>query len=332
MPRALLLAVLLLLPGLGAAGYDEHPRATELLKVLARDHGFTPDELDWVRSELRQAQRLPKLIESEQQAREKTLNWTAYRALHVTPDNLSKGRAFLREYRKSLARAEDQYGVPREIIAGILGVETKYGAYHSATRVIDALVTQGFDHPTRGDFFLNELVEFFALCRDQDWDPQWPRGSYAGAMGAAQFMPSNYRRLAVDFNGDGRKDLWNLPDAIGSIARYLAEYDPQRAWQRGQAVVSPASFDGDAGDLDVNERRVNSTVADLAREGLRGREGLPPDLPAGALQLETGDGSEWWIGLSNFFSIQSYNPRVYYAMAVVQLAAALETSADNSPP
>ncbi len=231
----------------------------------------------------------------------------------------------MREYRKTLARAQALYGVPGEVIAGILGVETKYGTYLGTTRVLDALVTQGFDHPTRSNFFFDELTAFFALCRDMDFDPQLLRGSYAGAMGAAQFMPSNYRRLAVDFNGDGRIDLWNLSDAIGSIARYLTEYDPQRIWYAGQPVVTPARFDGDVDGLEINARYATSTVAKLAQAGLHGPEGLSPDLRAGGLELKTDEGSEWWIGLPNFFAIQSYNPRVYYAMSVTQLAQELES-------
>ncbi len=313
----------LLLSALAQAGYDSHPRAQELLQTLASEHGFTTDELDWVRGELAQAQQIPKLIEAEQQAKEKTLSWTAYRRIHVTGANIENGRAFLRKYSKSLARAEAQYGVPKEVIAAILGVETKYGAYAATTRVLDALATQGFDHPTRSDFFFKELVEFFALCRDRDFDPQRIRGSYAGAMGAAQFMPSNYRRLAVDFNGDGKTDLWNLQDAIGSVARYFTEYDEERRWQPGQPVMAPATFDGDRDDLEINPRYADSTVEGLAEEGLRGPDGLQNNLPAGALELVADEGSEWWIGLPNFFAVMSYNPRVYYAMSVTQLAQEL---------
>ncbi|MEK6806875.1 MAG: lytic murein transglycosylase B [Pseudomonadota bacterium] len=323
--RFFLAVTSLLLSTLAQAGYDGHPRASELLQQLAARHGFSAVELDWVRGELTQAQPIPKLIESEQQAKEKTLSWTDYRRIHVTRANIDNGQAFMRKYRKSLARAEAQYGVPREVIAAILGVETKYGVYAATTRVLDALATQGFDHPTRSDFFFNELVEFFALCRDRDFDPQLVRGSYAGAMGAAQFMPSNYRRLAVDFNADGKTDLWNLQDAIGSIARYLTEYDPARRWQPGQPAVAPATFDDDRDDLEINARYARSSVAELAEAGLRGPEGLQADLPAGALELITDEGSEWWIGLPNFFAVMSYNPRVYYAMSVTQLAQALES-------
>jgi len=321
--RFLFAAAALLLCAAAQAGYEAHPRAAELLQTLARDYGFSAVELDWVRGELAQARQIPQLIESEQQAKEKTLSWTAYRRIHLTGANVENGRAFLRKYSKSLPRAEEKYGVPKEVIAAILGVETKYGTYHSSTRVLDALATQGFDHPTRSDFFFKELAEFFALCRERDFDPQKIRGSYAGAMGAAQFMPSNYRRLAVDFNADGNIDLWNLQDAIGSIARYLTEYDPERTWQPGQAVIAPAVFDGDREDLEINARKPKSTVAGLARAGLVAPEGLPADLPAGALELSTDEGSQWWIGLPNFFAIMSYNPRAYYAMSVTQLAQAL---------
>jgi membrane-bound lytic murein transglycosylase B len=312
-----------------AADYSQHPRVPDLLQKLRAEYGFNAAELEHVVAALAQAEQIPKLIEAEQQAKEKTLTWDVYRRIHVRPENLERGAAFLVQNQALLARAEAQYGVPPAIIAAILGVETKFGAYTGPHRTLDALTTQGFDHPTRSAFFFGELAEFFALCRDTGFVAMDLRGSYAGALGAAQFMPSNYRRLAVDFDGDGRRDLWTLGDAIGSIANYLVNYAPARAWQRGLPLVVPAALDDDPGSgWPLNARTLTHRLGDFLRVGVRPGIALPPDTPVGllelTLQLEPEPKKEYWLGLSNFYAVMSYNPRVYYAMAVTQLAEELQ--------
>jgi membrane-bound lytic murein transglycosylase B len=334
MGRILALAVLLFTAS-ASADYRNHPRVPALLEQLRAEHGFSAAELEGVRATLAQAQQVPRLIEAEQTAKEKTLTWDAYRRIHVHDANLQNGARFLAEQRDWLARAEARWGVPPAVIAAILGVETKYGAYTGPHRTLDALATQGFEHPTRSAFFFGELVEFFALCRDLGLEPTAIKGSYAGAVGAAQFMPSNYRRLAVDFDGDGRRDLWQLPDAIGSIANYLVNYAPARAWQRGLPLAVPATLDdGPGGDWPLNPRNVTHRLADYLSVGVRPGVPLPPDTPVGLLELLLGatepdgpPGREYWLGLANFYSVMSYNPRVFYAMAVSQLAAELQRGA-----
>jgi membrane-bound lytic murein transglycosylase B len=214
------------------------------------------------------------------------------------------------------------------VIAAILGVETKYGSYTGKHRVLDALATQGFDHPTRAPFFFGELAEFFALCREQGFKPASVLGSYAGAVGAAQFMPSNYRRLAVDFDGDGKRDLWSAPDAIGSIANYFVHYRPSVSWQRGLPLMVPARFGGTpAADWPMNAKAQTHLVGDFLKVGIKPAVALPADTPAGLLELTLSHEpaqKEYWLGLPNFYSVMSYNPRVYYAMAVSQLAQELQ--------
>ena len=213
--------------------------------------------------------------------------------------------------------------MPAPAIAAIMGVETRYGAQSGRTRVLDALTTQGFDHPTRGDFFIGELAEFFAFCREFGFAPAAPQGSYAGAMGAAQFMPSNYRRLALDYDGDGHTDLWTLDDAIGSIAHYFVAYKPELAWQRGAPLMVQASADAALlpADLPRNGKAPTHTVAQLAAAGVKPWIVLPPEQPAGLIELPLEDGShEYWIALPNFYSVMTYNPRTFYAMAVSLLA------------
>lgn len=323
-----------------AAAYGAHPQAAVLLLKLQLDHGFSASDLDRVRAALDQAQRVPKLIEAEQKAKEKTLTWDAYRKIHVHAPNLKGGAKFLATHRGLLARAEAQYGVPPAIVAAILGVETKWGSYTGPHRVLDALATQGFEHPTRSAFFFGELVEFFALCRDFGFDPVAVKGSYAGAVGTAQFMPSNYRRLAVDFDGDGKRDLWNSADAIGSVANYLVNYAPARGWQRGLPLAIPAELSrGPGGDWPLNAKMPTHRLGDFLKVGVKPRAALPAEMPASLLELTlqspegTDPGKEYWIALNNFYSVMSYNPRVYYAMAVMQLADELQKApaADAAP-
>ena len=322
-----------------AADYSSHPRVPELLDQLRLVHGFTALELDGVRAALAQAQQVPQLIEAEQKAKEKTLTWDVYRRIHLQEANVRNGARFLAEHEALLARAEAQFGVPPAIIVAILGVETKFGNYTGPHRTLDALATQGFEHPTRSPFFFSELVEFFALCRDQGFDPLSVKGSYAGAVGAAQFMPSNYRKHALDFDGDGRRNLWQLPDAIGSIANYLVSYAPAKAWQRGLPLVVPVTLsDAPKAGWPLNPKMLTHRVGDFLKVGVKPGVVLPPETPVGLLELAltAPDGlegpppREYWFGLNNFYSVMSYNPRVYYAMAVTQLAGELQRLAASN--
>lgn len=327
--RLLAVAPLLFCVG-AAADYSTHPRVPALLDRLRTDYGFTPPEIDGVIAALAKAEQVPKLIEAEQKAKEKTLTWADYRKIHLHDANRANGAKFMADHRAWLARAEAQYGVPPAVIAAILGVETKYGSYTGKHRVLDALATQGFDHPTRSAFFFSELAEFFALCRDQDYRPTEVLGSYAGAVGVAQFMPSNYRRLAVDFDGDGRRDLWSAPDAIGSVANYFVNYAPARSWQRGMPLMVPAALDNEPEkDWPVNAKAQTHVVGDFERVGVKPAVELPPDTPVGLVELTLShepSQKEYWLGLPNFYSVMSYNPRVYYAMAVAQLAQELQSA------
>jgi membrane-bound lytic murein transglycosylase B len=309
-----------------AADYASHARTPELLDRLKTQFAFGADEIKWVRESLNDARRLPQLVEREQKAPEKTETWTQY-ARRIDDGRIRDGAALLQTHRDWFARAETEYGVPPAVVAGILGIETRYGRITGSVRVLDALSTQGFDHPTRHPFFLSELAEFFAFCRDFGFSPAVPQGSYAGAMGAAQFMPSNYRRLAVDFDGDGKRDLWSMPDAIGSIAHYLTRYDRARAWRRGEPLVVRAQLRGGKppAEVPVNARNVTHSVAALRKLGVEPATELPPQTQVGLVELVLdGDGREYWLAFPNFYSVMSYNPRVFYGMAVTQLAQRIE--------
>lgn len=318
---------MLLLCASAHADYREHAKAPELLNNLRQNFAFSPTELQQVQNALFDAQRLPQLVEAEQKAPEKTETWTRY-SRRIDQDRVSGGVKLINEHPDLFSRAEQEYGVPPAVIAAILGIETRYGNITGKIRVLDALTTQGFDHPTRSPFFVSELAEFFAFCRDFNFTPQSLQGSYAGAMGAAQFMPSNYRRLALDYNGDGRRDLWNLQDAIGSIARYFVHYKPVQAWQRGTPLAVRATVSSKLPDLlERNGKAPTHYMWAMSKLGVQPAVSLPPMTPVGLIELPLDDGSkEYWLGLPNFYSVMTYNPRTFYAMAVTQLAQQIDAA------
>lgn len=324
-------AVLGLCAAAASADYSAHPKVVELLQKLRDDYGFSQPELDDVVTALKDAQKIPKLVQAELRNKESPTpevpqlpNWDDYWPIHVNAKNIANGVRYLHDNDPWFAKAEAQFGVPPTVIAGILGVETKYGTYTGKFRVLDALATQGFDHPTRSAFFFSELTNFFAFCRDFGTSATGYLGSYAGAMGNAQFMPSNYRTLAVDYDGDGRRDLWSAPDAIGSIANYLVQYDRTRAFRRGEPMVVAATLDRPlAADVPRNGKTAAMTVAALRAAGVEPATPLPESTPAGLIELRRGSTFEYWIAMPNFYAIQTYNPRVFYAMAVTQLANSL---------
>ena len=325
MNRLIFIALMLCLPT-AWADYADHPKTVELLQTLKADYGFAPSDLAAVKQTLTQAKRVDKLIQRERTAPERTWTWYDYRPIHVNDANIKRGIAFMAEHAETFARAERAYGVPAHFIAAILGAETKFGGYTGPHRVLDSLATQGFDHPTRSKFFFGELAAFFALCKEKGLDPTALKGSYAGAMGMSQFMPSNYRTLAVDFDDNGEVDLWTPADAIGSAGNYLVNYRGRnRGWRRGEPATLPlARAVRPAETLKTNTRTAPYTLADLAKQGLAPATPGPLDTPAGLIDLEIAeDQPRTWIGLTNFYVLMSYNPRTFYAMAVHDLGVAL---------
>ncbi|MCX7059650.1 MAG: lytic murein transglycosylase B [Gammaproteobacteria bacterium] len=335
MLKTLAVVTLALFAGSAHADYEHHPKAPLLLDTLRDDYGFSAADLEVVKAALKDAKKLPQLIDKELNNKEAPKpkadeladvlpDWDNYRPIHVNPKNIANGVAYLREHAAWFAKAEAEFGVPPTVIAAVMGVETKYGAYTGKFRVLDALATQGFDHPRRSPFFFAELTEFFALARDSARDPGSLLGSYAGAMGYAQFMPSNYRWLALDYDGDGRRDLWSAPDAIGSIAHYLTRYDPKRSWQRGEPLIVPATAaDALSPALPRNGKLADLTVDALQKGGVTPAVPLPGAARVGFVELRRGAAREYWLALPNFYAVFTYNPRTFYAMAVTQLANAL---------
>lgn len=321
MMRIALLTPLMVFAGAALADYSTHPKAAVLADELAATGTYTRAE---VLSVLRQAEKNPKLIENERTAPEKTRTWPEYRSIFMVQKRIDDGVRFMREHYPALARATGEYGVPAHVITAIIGVETLYGGYTGPHPVIDSLTTQGFDHPTRTPFFFSELKEYFLLCREMGFDPLAQKGSYAGAMGLSQFMPSNYRRLGLDYDGDGQVNLWSPSDAIGSVANYLKNFrGTNTGWRAGEAVAFPVNVHDLPQDFTVNQKTPTHTWAAVSAYVRNLPVRLDATQPVGLLELETGEEPQYWLALPNFYSILSYNPRTYYAMAVFQMSQAV---------
>lgn len=311
------------------ADYSAHPKAAGLIDELVGSGHYSKGELLRI---LREARQNPKLIETEQKAPEKTRTWPEYRAIFLDDWRIRKGAEYLRTHRETFARAQASYGIPPALVAAIIGVETRYGGYTGPHRVLDSLATQGFDHPTRSTFFFSELKHFLLLCKEHGFDPLQLQGSYAGAMGLSQFMPSNYRHLGLDYDANGAVDLWDNHDAIGSAANYLVNFQSgKRAWQANQSVAFPVqvrTLDG----IEINSKYPQYRWGDLKAQISGLAVALDDEQAVGLIELDLGASKAYWLGLPNFYSIMSYNPRVYYAMAVFQLSEAIAAAALQSTP
>ncbi|GAB3093949.1 lytic murein transglycosylase B [Pseudomaricurvus hydrocarbonicus] len=298
-----------------AQGYEDSVAGKALIAEMVSEHEFTEAELKgW----LSQAKKQQSILEAIARPAEKTLTWAEYRKIFVTASRIGKGVEFWQKNEAALARAQEQYGVPAEIIVAIIGVETRYGQHMGNYRVLDALSTLAFDYPKRSDFFTKELKQFLLLAREQQRDPLSLKGSYAGAMGYGQFMPSSYRAYAADFDDDGFVDIWNnQQDAIGSVANYFVRH----GWKTGAPVVSRARAASDFDQKLLNDSlKPKHTVASLKAEGFEPVTQLPGAAKANAMKLEGEHGVEFWMGLNNFYVITRYNHSRLYAMAVYQLS------------
>jgi len=307
-----------------AGDFSQYEELTALIDQLEADKIYAPGELAQL---FEQVNRQPKVLESIARPAEKSKEWRDYRPIFMTSARVSDGLDFWDKYRAEFTRAEKATGVPASMILAILGIETKYGGNKGSYPVIEALATLGFDYPPRAPFFRKELKEFLILTKQNGMDPLAIQGSYAGAMGFPQFMPSSWRNLAVDFDGDSRIDLINNPvDAIGSIANYFKG----NGWRGGEPVVVRARLSGQLYDTATStELKPVSTLQALAAQGLSPRDavtGIAADTPASGIRLQGMNGGEFWIGFNNFYVITRYNRSILYAMAAVQLSQALEAA------
>jgi membrane-bound lytic murein transglycosylase B len=312
------------------AGFTRYPAAERFVQDMNRKHGFDTDTL---RRVLARAEKHDWIIEAMDRPVRKSKStgpngsWNRYRAKFITPDNVDKGVIFWRQYAPVLKRASDRYGVPPEIIVGIMGVETRWGRIMGKTRVIDALSTLAFAYPRRADYFTGELESFLIMARDEGFDPFRPTGSFAGAMGYGQFMPSSFRDHAVDFDGDGHRDLWNPVDAIGSIANYFKHH----GWRTGEPVAVRATGGGGAARALETGFKTSYPVARIESAGLSPTGSLGGVQQVSLLGLDVGSGYDYWLGLPNFYVITRYNHSTYYAMAVWQLGNAAKARVQGVP-
>jgi len=297
------------------ADYRQHPEAKAFVQDMVKKQGFSAAEVNaWLAS----ADKKQPILDAIARPAEKSKTWKEYRPIFIVPLRINGGLSFWKTYEKELARAEKTYGVPAEIIVAIIGVETNYGKNMGSYRVIDALTTLAFDYPPRAPFFRAELENYLLLTREQKHDPLQFKGSYAGAMGYGQFMPSSYRNFAVDFSGDGFTDIWNNPeDAIGSVANYFK----QHGWQTGRPVVVPAQVRADIKGVVFNEIVPPAvSLNEWKKLGVSSLTELPKNEAVIALEFDGARGLEYWLGLQNFYTITRYNRSPMYAMAVYQLS------------
>jgi membrane-bound lytic murein transglycosylase B len=275
-----------------------------------------------LRKLLNGAKSQPAIIEAMNRPAEKAKPWFEYRPIFLTEKRIQEGADFWIAHRQELDRASVKSGVAPEYLAAIVGVETFYGRLTGSYRVLDALATLAFDYPVRAKFFRDELEQFILLSRERGLDPKVVKGSYAGAMGAPQFMPSNYRRYAVDANADGRIDLWNnWADVCASVGNYLKEH----GWNAGEPVLSDAAVEEDkTAELDGRKLALSDTVESLKAKGVNFDSSLPPEAPALLIAADESDGVHWRVGYNNFYVITRYNHSAMYAMAVYELASAMK--------
>ena len=296
------------------------PEVEAFINDLVENEQFSRNELETI---LGKAQKSDRVLELISRPAERRLEWKDYRKIFMTDQRVSEGVDFWLAHAETLAKAEKEYGVPASIIVAIIGVETYYGRLTGGFKVLDALSTLSFDYPPRSTFFTRQLKEFLILVREQGLNPHELTGSYAGAMGIPQFMPSSYRAYAVDFTGDGQSNIWQQEeDAIGSVANYLKE----NGWRAGKPIASKAWVQGTQYEQAIGSTvRPVKTLKQLEQSGWKPVSVLPSATKAAPMRFEGEKGTEYWLGMENFRVITTYNRSRLYALAVYQLAGEVKT-------
>jgi membrane-bound lytic murein transglycosylase B len=322
-PSFLIAACLLVAQPVLARDYLSRPDVRSFIDSMSEEHGIDSSDLERILGDVRYTPAAVRLIgPPPSSAPSPARSYSRYRAKFLTPTLISAGSRFWALHAEDLARAEEEYGVPAEVILGILGVETSFGRNTGSFRAIDALATIAFDGVRRQEYFREELKELLLLARESGMDPLGIMGSYAGAVGLPQFMPSSYRRYAVDYDGDGAIDLLGSPaDAIGSIASYMKAY----GWVPGETPTAPVRLaPGSESDLVSGLQRVHA-ISDVQIKGVVFSGGEPPAGPCSIFELPTpGKKSKFVAGFTNFEVVTRYNRSTFYASAVLELADAIE--------
>jgi membrane-bound lytic murein transglycosylase B len=286
----------------------------QFVTYMVQTHGFDRSELHALFAKVRPSQSVARAIAAPSTAKP----WHEFRPLFVDERRITAGVQFWNDNAETLARARETYGVPEGIIVALIGIETRYGRHVGGHKVVEALSMLAFDLDNRPTFFRGELEQFLLLAREQRWEPLAITGSYAGAMGLPQFMPSSYRRYAVDFDGDGHIDLWrSVPDAIGSVANYLRLF----GWKGGEPVVTPARIEAtDPQPLLDLGLRPSMTLDQWRMRGVEDMSRNNVALSAALFRLDLVGGPEFWLGFDNFYALLQYNRSRNYVMAVYDLA------------
>lgn len=316
--RLLGLACLLcLLPAVAQANYSERSDVSEFIEEMHQEHGFDKAQM---RRWMAEVEQQTSALEAIARPAEGVLSWGDYRRIFLNDKRIDQGVQFWKENQELLNRAEQQYAVDAAFIVAIIGVETYYGRHAGNYPVLDALTTLGFDYPPRASFFRKQLKHFLLMVREENLNIKQLTGSYAGAMGMPQFIPSSFRSYAVDFDGDGVRDFWNgSADSIGSVANYFKRH----GWKLGEPVTAQVKVSGKAAALGSREMKPHTSVADFRRAGVSAPDAFSDQALATLLKLDATDGDEYWLALNNFYVITRYNHSPLYAMAVYQLSQAI---------
>ena len=321
MPHAKLIAcaaaLLAAFPATSIALDEQRAEVQSFIREMAERHGFAPGDLGQVFAGV---EARPSIIDLMTRPAEKSKPWHEYRALFLTDKRIARGAETARQQSEALQLAARR-GVPAQYLLAITGIETFYGEIIGRHRVIDALATLAFDYPPRSTYFRGELEQFLLMSREEALDPLAPVGSYAGAMGVPQFMPTSFRTWAVDGDGNGHRDLWgSWHDVLASVANYLMS----NGWQAGEPVMTRADVTGaDLDGLEFGKLALSDTVGSLRKRGIRFDTTLPESAPAVLIRLAGADGPEFRVGFTNFYAITRYNRSQLYASAVNDLAEAL---------
>ncbi len=298
---------------------EGHPGQAEFVDRVVATGQYSAAEVNAILAEAEHKQSILDIYKRPAESKP----WFTYRPIFITKQRLDEGLVFWRENQQAISAASSESGVEEEIIVAIIGVETYYGRILGNYRVIDALTTLGFYFPRRQEFFSKELLEYLLLTKEESLPLTEVKGSYAGAMGLGQFMPSSYRAYAVDADGDGRRDLWgSRPDAIASVANYFKAHH----WRQGELIAVPAKRANTADKLKTKLGKPVSTLADYASKGYVSEIELAMETPANLVVLEQEEGHDYWLAFHNFYVITRYNRSPMYAMVVKQLSEQLRAA------
>ncbi|KAF3977696.1 MAG: lytic murein transglycosylase B [Methylococcales symbiont of Iophon sp. n. MRB-2018] len=299
------------------AGVEETEIFNRFVETMTSQHQFDGAKIKQLFKSVDIKQNIIKAMQRPAEG----MPWYKYRKIFMQNARIKSGVKFWQENDKALTEVEAEYGVPAEIIVAVIGVETLYGANTGHHRVIDALATLGFTYPKRSRFFLSELENFLLLCQEEKMDPLQPTGSYAGAMGIPQFMPSSYRAYAADFEEDGKRDIWTNPaDAIASVANYFVKHH----WRKGDAITFPVIAQGESFQQGLSKGlKPDKSWAELQSLSISSEDNIDAKETVKLLEYKQEKNNDLWVGLHNFYVITRYNHSPLYAMAVYQLSEAV---------